>query len=139
MPNKQATRIRVSASRSPASPARATDRRKPQNFQSRPPQGLDDRVDLVVARTGPDPALLKPSPHLIEKAIAELAAAPAESALVGDSITDIYAAQLAGIATIGYANKPGKHDSFAAAGAAATITSLADLGLPLRAKQYGGQ
>ena len=37
--------------------------------------GLDDRISLVVARTHHDPALLKPSPHLITQAVGALDAA----------------------------------------------------------------
>ena len=111
---RQATRARPSSARSPASPALATD--------------------LVSARIRPDPALLKPSPHLIEQAMTGLGAPPAECVLVGDTTTDMQATRLAGIDSIGYANKPGKHDSLAAAGATAVISSLADLVLPLRAR-----
>jgi phosphoglycolate phosphatase len=63
---------------------------------------------MVVACTSHDPALLKPSPHLINKAVRGLDADPAATALVGDSLTDIEAAQSADVASIGYANKPGK-------------------------------
>jgi hypothetical protein len=38
--------------------------------------GLDDRIGLVVARTSHDPALLKPSPHLIIQAVEALDAEP---------------------------------------------------------------
>jgi phosphoglycolate phosphatase len=96
--------------------------------------GLDDRIELVSARTSPDPALLKPSPYLIERAMTGLGAPPAECVLVGDTTTDMLATRLAGIDSIGYANKPGKHDSLAAAGATAVVSSLADLVLPLRAR-----
>ena len=96
--------------------------------------GLDDRVDLVVARTSSDPALLKPSQHLLNVAIAQLAADPGECTLVGDSLTDIQAGQLANVSTIGYANKPGKLTQLNAAEATAVITSMADLVLPLRAR-----
>jgi phosphoglycolate phosphatase len=95
--------------------------------------GLADRIDLISARTSPDPALLKPSPHLLTQAITGLNAEPAECVIIGDSITDIQAARLAGIASIGYANRPGKYDDFTAEGATAVVTSLADLVLPLRA------
>ena len=54
--------------------------------------GLDDRIGLVVARTDHDPALLKPSPHLIIRAVGAVDAEPSECALVGDSVTDIQAA-----------------------------------------------
>jgi len=96
--------------------------------------GLDDRVAYIAARTSTDPAQLKPSPSLIEQAITGLDAPPEECALVGDTTTDIQATASAGIASIGYANKPGKHAALTAAGATAVIDSLADLVLPLRAK-----
>ena len=59
--------------------------------------GLDDRISLVVARTSHDPALLKPSPHLITQAVEALDAEPGECTLVGDSVTDVQAARLAGV------------------------------------------
>jgi beta-phosphoglucomutase-like phosphatase (HAD superfamily) len=92
-----------------------------------------DGIRLVVARTSHDPALLKPNPHLINKAVRGLDAAPAASALVGDSFTDIEAAQRAGVASIGYADKPGKHERMTQLRAGAVITSMADLALSLRA------
>jgi phosphoglycolate phosphatase len=95
--------------------------------------GLAESVALVVARTSSDPALLKPSPHLLGIAIEKLAADPAATALVGDSLTDIEAAHRAGIASIGYANKPGKHEAMTNLNAGAIITSMADLALSLRA------
>jgi len=95
--------------------------------------GLDDRIDLISARTSPDPARLKPSPYLIQQAITGVGASPGECVLIGDSTTDMYAASQAGIEAIGYANRPGKQASLTATGAAAIITSLADLVLPLRA------
>ena len=94
--------------------------------------GLSDRVALVVARTSHDPALLKPSPHLLEIAVQKLAADPAATTLVGDSLTDIEAAQRARIASIGYANKPGKQEAMTQVNTGAAITSMADLALALR-------
>jgi phosphoglycolate phosphatase-like HAD superfamily hydrolase len=96
--------------------------------------GLDDRVDLVVARTSSDPALLKPSQYLIDLAVSKLAAEPGECALVGDSTTDIQAGHLAGVSTIGYANRPRKRERLSQTGATAVIESLADLVLPLRTR-----
>jgi phosphoglycolate phosphatase len=96
--------------------------------------GLDDRIELVAARTSSDPGLLKPSPHLIEQAITGLSAPPGECVIVGDSTTDMQAAELVGMDSIGYANKPGKHARLAEAGATAVISSLADLVLSLRAR-----
>jgi hypothetical protein len=96
--------------------------------------GLDDRISLVVARTSHDPALLKPSPLLITQAVQALDAEPAECTLVGDSVTDIQGARLAGTQSIGYANKPGKPERLSGAGASAIINSLADLALKIRAR-----
>jgi HAD superfamily hydrolase (TIGR01662 family) len=96
--------------------------------------GLADRVDLISARTSANPALLKPSPHLLDQAIGGLDASPDECVIIGDSVTDVQAARSAGIRSIGYANKPGKRDSFTAEYASAIIDSLADLVLPLRAR-----
>jgi HAD superfamily hydrolase (TIGR01509 family) len=69
---------------------------------------LAAHVDVTVGRTQPDPALLKPHPHLILRALDALGSDPATCALVGDSISDIEAARAAGTASIGFANKPGK-------------------------------
>jgi phosphoglycolate phosphatase len=94
---------------------------------------LSGGIRLVVARTSHDPALLKPSPHLIDEAVRGLDADPAVTALVGDSFTDIEAAHLAGVASIGYANKPGKRERMTQLRAGAVISSMADLALSLRA------
>jgi len=92
---------------------------------------LSDGVALVVARSSHDPALLKPSPHLIEIAVEKLDADPAATTLVGDSLTDIVAAHRAGIASIGYSNKPGKQERMTELQAGAVITSMSDLALSL--------
>jgi phosphoglycolate phosphatase len=94
---------------------------------------LSGGIRLVVARTSHDPALLKPSPHLINEAVRGLDADPGSAALVGDSFTDIEAAHSANVASIGYANKPGKQERMTQLQAGAVITSMADLALSLRA------
>ena len=94
---------------------------------------LSGGIRLVVARTSHDPALLKPSPHLINEAIHGLDADPAASTLVGDSFTDIEAAHSADVASIGYANRPGKRERMTQLQAGAVITTMADLALSLRA------
>jgi beta-phosphoglucomutase-like phosphatase (HAD superfamily) len=98
--------------------------------------GLDDRINLVVARTSHDPALLKPSPHLIIQAVEALDAEPGECTLVGDSVTDIQGARLASVQSIGYAES-GSRERLAAAGASTIINSLADLALKIRARVVG--
>jgi HAD superfamily hydrolase (TIGR01662 family) len=96
--------------------------------------GLSEGIALVVARTCHNPALLKPNPHLIDQALRGLQADPSVTTLVGDSFTDIVAAHSAGVASIGYANKPGKGDRMTELNAGAVIASMADLALALRAK-----
>ena len=98
---------------------------------------LDQRIPVVVARTGPDTGKLKPSPHFIEAAAAGLAAAPADCAVVGDSPADIRAARAAGSPAIGYAAAPSDRARLAAAGADAIVSSLSDLALALRATGPG--
>jgi beta-phosphoglucomutase-like phosphatase (HAD superfamily) len=96
--------------------------------------GLADRTGPILARTSNDPTLLKPSPYLIERAVQVLGADSSTTALVGDSVTDIEGSHVAGIASIGYANKPGKYESMKIAGAGAIISTLADLALEARAR-----
>jgi HAD superfamily hydrolase (TIGR01549 family) len=86
---------------------------------------LAQHVDVVSARTGP--YLLKPDPHLILRAMDAFGHKRERFVLVGDSETDIEAAQAAGIHHIGYANKPGKLDRLTRAGANAVVTSLSEL------------
>jgi HAD superfamily hydrolase (TIGR01662 family) len=96
---------------------------------------LSAGIRLVVARASHNPALLKPSPHLINEAVRGLDADPAAAVLVGDSFTDIEAAHRAYVASIGYANRPGKRERMSQLGAGAIITSMADLTLSLRAQR----
>jgi beta-phosphoglucomutase-like phosphatase (HAD superfamily) len=70
-------------------------------------------------------------PYLVERAIEVLEADPATCTMFGDSPTDIESAEQAGIASIGYANRPGGHEQLTQAGA--LVTSIAALVLHLRA------
>lgn len=90
--------------------------------------GLLDCFDFISARAlFQDPALLKPHPHLVTRAMAVLDADPERCVLVGDSVSDIESARAAGIRGIGYADRPGKERSFRNAGADAVITDMAQL------------
>jgi phosphoglycolate phosphatase len=80
-------------------------------------------IDYVAARTSHDPNLLKPSPYLLNQAIVALGVVPTDCVLVGDSVTDMQAAQLAGVLRVGYANKLGKSADLSRAGAQDVITS----------------
>jgi HAD superfamily hydrolase (TIGR01662 family) len=84
-------------------------------------------ISAVVARTEPDPGLLKPHPHLVQRAIELLRTTPDACVLIGDSTTDILAARAAGTAVIAYANKHDKRDGFAAYRPDAIIDSITDI------------
>lgn len=81
----------------------------------------------VVARTEPDPTLLKPNPYLLHRAASGLRATAADCVLLGDSVTDVEAAHRAGARSIAFANKPGKRQALDAAGPDALIDSLAEV------------
>ena len=95
--------------------------------------GLARFVQHVEARDPSDPALMKPSPHLIEKAAQALAVVPGQCTLIGDQTTDVKAARSIGAASIGYANKPGEADDLTAAGADAVIEHINELTEAIRA------
>ncbi len=67
---------------------------------------------------------MKPNPGPVLAALTALDVRPEECILIGDSTSDIEAAHAAGIAAIGYANKPGKAARLSHADA---ITSGIDL------------
>lgn len=60
-----------------------------------------------------DPGLLKPNPHLLLRALAQLSTQAEECVMVGDSVADIEAAQAAGVGVVAYANRPGKRSRLA--------------------------
>jgi beta-phosphoglucomutase-like phosphatase (HAD superfamily) len=90
-------------------------------------EGLSQYFHSIVARTNPDPSLLKPDPHLLLRAAANLEALPATCTLLGDSVTDVEAAHRAGAGSIAFANKPDKRNALLAVRPGATISSLLDV------------
>jgi hypothetical protein len=84
--------------------------------------------------TGPPQTPASPHPDLLQQAITASNADPDACTLVGDELSDIDAARLAGTRSIGYANEPGKADAFTDAGAGAIVTSLSPIALALRAR-----
>ncbi|GAA0254753.1 HAD family hydrolase [Saccharothrix mutabilis subsp. mutabilis] len=88
---------------------------------------LTPLIHMVSARTQSDPELLKPSPHLLDQATNVLNVQASRCTLVGDSLTDLLAAQAARARVIGYANKPGKADLFAAERPDAITTDMVSL------------
>lgn len=89
--------------------------------------GLGTYVSYIAGRQPCCPEKMKPHPHSIIDALTALNAQTREGVLIGDSLTDITASREAGTHVVGYANKPGKLESFSAAGADAVVTSLADV------------
>lgn len=88
--------------------------------------GLRDDIAGIYARTSAGTPL-KPNPHLLSSAMASLGVEPERSTFTGDSTTDLEAANSAHVPAIGYANKPGKADRFAAYSPAVTISSMSAL------------
>jgi len=89
---------------------------------------LAEFVNYVSARyDGMNPALLKPNPHLLQRALNTLDTTSKQTIFIGDSRTDVAAGLRCHVPTIGYANRPPKLDTLTAAGAAAIIDDLSEL------------
>ena len=90
---------------------------------------LTQYIDYIVGRHYADPNSMKPNPQPVREALRLVNASPESCALLGDSVTDIRAAQLAGVSTIGYANKPGKATLLTDAGADAVLEGYEGMAL----------
>ncbi len=88
--------------------------------------GLRDQVSGIYARTSAATPL-KPSPYLLEAALAGLRADVGTATFTGDSVTDLLAADSATLPAVAYANKPDKVERFAPFAHAVTITSMSAL------------
>jgi beta-phosphoglucomutase-like phosphatase (HAD superfamily) len=95
-------------------------------------QHLDPYVGKIIGRDDPDPALMKPSPYRVRIAVNVLQAETEDCVFIGDTVTDVLAGLLGGVAVIGYANKPGKTEALHNAGARAVTTDLAEITTALR-------
>ena len=80
-------------------------------------------VGAVIGRDDPDPTKMKPNPYRVSQAMRAGRATRGETVLIGDTASDVTAAHQAGIAAIGYANKPGKKECLATADAIVTYLS----------------
>lgn len=89
--------------------------------------GLESQVWPLIGREATRLRLMKPDPYMLRLALSEHQVEADQSALVGDSVTDIQAARAAGSMVIGYANKPGKAERLSEAGATVVIEDMADL------------
>ncbi|MBA3339346.1 MAG: HAD family hydrolase, partial [Geodermatophilaceae bacterium] len=94
--------------------------------------GLAALLTHVEGRDPSEPGLMKPDPTLVLRAIHALNGRHETAVLIGDSTTDLEAAQAAGIRTVGYANKSGKAEKLATAGATVVVASMIDLAASVR-------
>ncbi|TDW70592.1 HAD family hydrolase [Kribbella pratensis] len=85
---------------------------------------LASRIQHIQARDPLHVDRMKPSPFLLEQAARALAVSPPQAVLIGDQVSDIKAALAARCGSIGYANKPGKSDDLAAAGADSIVEDM---------------
>ncbi|MEU3574100.1 HAD-IA family hydrolase [Kitasatospora sp. NPDC036755] len=86
--------------------------------------GLSGYVAGVFGRAPGDPSSMKPNPRLLLDAMEAAGTRPERCIFIGDAARDVEAGEAAGIATIGYANKPGKDTKLTAAGAVVIVDSM---------------
>ena len=86
-----------------------------------------DRVRLVIARHGADPAILEPTPIPVLQAAQLLRVPPSACAVVASTPADIRSARLAGARAIGYARDPATRQRLTDAGAEAATDSIVAL------------
>jgi HAD superfamily hydrolase (TIGR01509 family) len=92
---------------------------------------LSEYIAHIVGREPYAPERMKPNPYPVTRAIAALDVKPEKCILIGDSVSDIRAAQAVGVAVIGYANKPPKAEQFKKAGADHVVTTMAEIAAEL--------
>jgi beta-phosphoglucomutase-like phosphatase (HAD superfamily) len=83
-----------------------------------------DRIRLIIARHGADPAFLEPDPIPVLQAAQLLGAPPSACALVASTPADIHSARLAGAPAIGLAREPAAVQRLTAAGADAVADHM---------------
>ncbi|MEU0947749.1 HAD family hydrolase [Streptomyces canus] len=86
-------------------------------------RGLSDCIPHIYGRT-PNLDLMKPNPHCLEQAIKAMGAVPSATLMLGDTPTDLQAAQQAGVAFLGYARNADKERILKEAGADVVVRSL---------------
>ncbi|MBC8093384.1 MAG: HAD family hydrolase [Pseudonocardia sp.] len=101
-------------------------------------QGLTADVHAIVGRVHSRPDLMKPDPAPVLRALIMAGHSAVASVLVGDSVTDVLAANSAGVQAIGYANRPEKWVGLVDAGAIVVINKMDELAPALLAAAAGG-
>lgn len=99
---------------------------------------LDRCVSKIIGRPLHRPDLMKPNPYSLFRAASLLDVAPEACVLIGDSVSDIQAAHLAGGTAIGYANKPNKLDAFVRAGAEAVTEDMGAIAHAIWSAEWDG-
>ena len=99
---------------------------------------LSRYVDQVVGRPEGHPERMKPDPYSVTRSVVALDRSPNACSLIGDSVTDVEAAQAAGTSSIGFANKPGKRELLTMAGADAVTASMFDVARVLMMPRRSG-
>lgn len=85
---------------------------------------LGPYVSSVAGRPYAAPHRMKPSPESILRTCAALGIPPTSCVFVGDSVTDVEAARLAGVKFIGYAKRADKMPALVSAGAGVVVESM---------------
>jgi HAD superfamily hydrolase (TIGR01509 family) len=67
---------------------------------------------------------LKPDPHCLNRALNAMGSAPSDALMIGDTPSDLYAAQAAGVPFLGYARNERKEKLLRDAGATVTVATL---------------
>jgi HAD superfamily hydrolase (TIGR01549 family) len=83
--------------------------------------GASEYVEVVAGRSYGRPDLMKPNVFPVQQALKELGTTTATAVLIGDSLSDVEVSNEAGVASIGFANKPGKAELLRSAGATAVL------------------
>ncbi|WP_027657800.1 HAD family hydrolase [Salinispora pacifica] len=92
---------------------------------------LAEHVSPVIGRAYAEPGRMKPNPEPILQAVRSVGEPAGRCVLIGDSLSDIEGARAAGVAVIGYANRPAKVDAFRLAGADVVVTSMGEIAAAL--------
>ncbi|MFJ8827366.1 HAD family hydrolase [Streptomyces sp. NPDC102467] len=96
-------------------------------------RGLSACFEPHIYGRGQNLRLLKPDPYCLNRALRAMGAAPSGALMIGDTPTDLYAAQAAGVAFLGYARHERKAGLLRDAGAQHVIGSLELILTALRA------
>jgi len=85
---------------------------------------LAEHIPAIVGRPFGKPELMKPDPYLLRHVLDSTGIEAERACFVGDSVTDIEAGAAVGVATVGYANKPGKAERLHEAGATIVVDTF---------------